>query len=110
MAIGISLDEIRHHTLSDLSLYDDAQVLKDEIKDMWCWFMGAYVHEAMSVTLANAFSKKGSKEVKYREEPFLKKHELTEAEKKAQVQALFGKLDVMKANFDLKHGEKQCPQ
>ena len=111
MAIGLSLDEIRHHTLSDLGLYDDAQPFKDEIKDMWNWLMGAYVQEAMSVTLANAFSKKGAKEAKYRNEPFLKgKRELTEAEKKAQVQALFGKLEVMKSNFDRKQGDKKCPQ
>lgn len=68
--------------------------------------MGAYVSEAMSVTMANSFSKKGSKPIKYREKPFFRNKELTEEEKKKQLMALFGKLEVRKANFNRTHGEK----
>lgn len=75
---------------------------------MWCWYMGAYVHEAMSVTLANAFSSKDSTPVKYRDRPFLKdvQTELTEEEIEAQRQAILSSLTVMQHNFERTHGEK----
>lgn len=108
MAIGVPLKEIYHTTLCELSAYNEAQRLKDEVKDMWCWYMGAYVHEAMSVTLANAFSSKGSTPIKYRDKPFLKdvQTELTEEDIKAQRQAILSSLTVMQHNFERTHGEK----
>ena len=106
MAIGLSLDEIKHHTLSDLSFYDDAEVLKDKKRDMWNWYLGAYVQEAMGVVLSNAFPKKGSKPVKYREKPFLQSAEMTQEERERKIKMLFAQLDVRKANFERTHGEK----
>ena len=80
--------------------------------DSWCWFMGAYVKEAFSVVMANAFAKKGAQPVKYRESPFLKEYNethrpLTEEEKLAQVKALFGNLEIMQRNFEATHGDKK---
>lgn len=113
MALGLTLDEIYHHTLSDLSLYDDASVIKDEIKDMWCWFMGKYVYEALGAALGAAFAKKGQEPPKYLENPILKmskeaNRELTEEEKQQQISVLFGNLENMKKSFELTHGEKPC--
>lgn len=35
-----------------------------------CWLAGAYIYQAFSVVLANAFAKKGSTPQKYIEKPF----------------------------------------
>lgn len=114
LALDIPLKEIKHSTLSDLSYYDEAHKIKDEMKDSWCWFMGAYVKEAFQVVMANAFAKKGAQPVTYRESPFLKEfHEqnrvLTEEEKQEQISILFGNLEIMQHNFEASHGEKKCP-
>lgn len=111
MAIGVPLKEIKHTTLSDLTFYDDAHKLKDEIKDMWCWYMGTYVKDALEVVLSNAFAEKGTPPIEYRKKPFLQdSKELTEEEKQAQINALFGSLEVMEHNFRTTHGEKKhCP-
>lgn len=113
MALGLTLDEIYHHTLSDLSMYDDASVIKDEVKDMWCWFMGKYVYEALGAALGAAFATKGQEPPKYLENPILKmskdaNRELTEEEKQQQISVLFSNLEIMKTNFELTHGEKPC--
>lgn len=83
------------------------------MKDSWCWFMGAYVKEAVTVVAANMFAAKGAQPVQYREKPFLreayeKNHVLTEEEKQQQIQLLFGNLEIMQHNFEATHGEKKC--
>ena len=50
--------------------YREAWIEKRKAENRRDWLMGAYVYNAMSITLANAFKKKGSKPEKYLEEPF----------------------------------------
>ena len=71
---------------------------------------GVYVYEAMATVIANAFSEKGAKAIKYRERPILaemkeKNRVLTEEEKQLQIDALFGQLEVMQQNFMRTHGD-----
>lgn len=112
--MDVPLKEIRHLTLSDLSYYDDAHKTKEEMKDMWCWLMGFYVHEAVGVVASQIMPSKGAPPVHYRESPIFKEittknKELTEEEKQAQIAILFGNLEIMKSNFEATHGDKKCP-
>lgn len=93
-----------------MSYYDEAYMKKREIIDEILWMNGRYTMEAFGVILANAFKKEGSPPEKYREMPIMTEyreqhHELTEEEKQAQIQLLFGNLEIMKNNFERTHGE-----
>lgn len=73
--------------------------------------IGLYVYEAMSVVMANAFSKKGAKPQKYRDTPILTEYreshrELSEEAKQAQIDILFNNLEAMQRAFEQTHGEK----
>ena len=106
----MSLKEIRHYTLSDLSFYDDAHEIKDEMRDMWCWFMGRYTLEAVQTVVAGALTPKGQKPPEYLKNPILKEAKeknrvLTEEEKQQQIDYLFNTLAIMQHNFEISHGE-----
>lgn len=80
--------------------------------DESAWLAGAYVYEAFSAVMANAFSKHGNH--KYRSKPFSQEIEdekrftgksterpLTEEEKKRYTDQLFLALSIMQANFNI---------
>jgi len=110
LAIGVSLKEIYHSTLVELSLYDKAYELKEEINDTHSWLIGMYMYEAMTVVVSNAFASKGAKPKTYREKPILaeykdKNRELTEEEKQEQIKTLFDNLSLMQKNFERNNGD-----
>lgn len=70
IAIGIDFDYAMQSNPKALEPYVDAYKLKRKMDDERDWYMGAYILNAFSVTLPNAFSKNSNAE--YLKEPFLK--------------------------------------
>ena len=66
MAIGATKQDILHSTLNGLKVYDKAHLLRQESQDYMLYLSGLYTYEAVSVALANAFRKHGSKAIEYR--------------------------------------------
>lgn len=88
--------------------YDKANELRTRETDRMYFLLGHYMYEAVSTSLANAFRKKGTQAVKYREEPILeeirkKSGNLTEAEKIAETEKIFETLEMLKRNFEMNH-------
>ncbi len=105
LAIGLTLGEIRHSTLSDLHYYDEAYMLRREMQDELLWLNGIYTLEAFRVVLSNAFQSKNTLPEKYRDKPIMteireKNRVLTEEEKEEQIKLLFGNLEMMQKNFE----------
>ena len=77
--------------------------MRMEERDTEMWLQGAYIHEAMTVVMANMFSKKGAKKQKYRDMPYYKQKreediakgliELSEEEKAERVRKIFRQID-----------------
>ena len=65
--------------------YDKAYRLKREIENEQAWLEGLYNLDAFAVVLANAFSKRGSKQQKYLERP-IDIYPLTEEEKQRRLE------------------------
>lgn len=104
------LKEIKHSTLSDLSLYDDAYMQKREMIDEMMWTNGMYTMQAIRVIVSGIFAKQGQIPEEYMEKPMLLQYrennrELTEEEKQEQIQALFSNLSIMQGNFERTHGD-----
>ena len=113
LAIGVTKQEILHSGLVELRVYDDAYQLKRKMQDERDYFCGIYFYEAVSIALANAFRKKGSKPAQYREKPIMdeledkrKIYNPTEEEKIEQTQMLFDYLESMQRSFERSHGVK----
>lgn len=68
-----------------------AYKLRRQIGNEQAWLQGLYVYNAFEVCLGNAFSKKGSKRLKYIEQP-IDIFPPTEAEKKRREQAEYAKM------------------
>lgn len=71
---------------------------------------GVYTHDALLSVVGNMFKKKGAKPYEYPDKPYGiegssddEKGEaiMSEAEKKRRTEALFGRLRLMQANFEL---------
>ena len=97
--------------MASLSDYDDAYRLRRKIEDERDYFLGVYFYDAVQVALGNAFRKKGSKPLEYRDKPILQAYEEkqrllnpTEEEKKQHIDNLFAMLGQMQANFERTHG------
>lgn len=97
-------------------IYVKKQEIQNKQLDHIAWLHGMYVHAAMSVVMANAFSKKGAKPVEYPDKPLLDREpdetivvseEMSQEEKDKHVNMLFDQLHIMQANFELYHGNKE---
>lgn len=99
IALGLSLDEIRHYTLSELRFYDDGYKLKRKMRDEIAYFDGFYTYEAVAIAVGNAFRGKGQKPVEYRKKPIL--WENSEESLQKQREAFVAALETMKTNFEL---------
>ena len=85
--------------------YLDAHKIRQKENDERDFAMYHYIANALSVTLNNAFRKKGSKPVKLLEKSFRDKYEeehrvLTEDEEQAAVATLFFNLGEMQRKFE----------
>jgi hypothetical protein len=108
--MGLSLKEIRHSTLRELRYYEEAFRQKRKMIDSWEHMMGAYVFNAVSISLSNAFRGKNKTPTKYPEKSMMEEYEekhkvLTEDEKAAAIAALFNNLGNMQKNFEKKAAE-----
>lgn len=99
IALGLSLNEIRHYTLSELRFYDDGYKLKRKMRDEIAYFDGFYTYEAVAIAVRNAFRGKGQKPVEYRKKPIL--WENSEESLQKQREAFVAALETMKTNFEL---------
>lgn len=94
---------------TELEPFIKAEKLRRERIDSYSWVIGAYVNEAVSVALVNAFRKKGSKPHKYRDKPYSQEENLAQSEnltdeqKKQAIDRLFRGLSIKMTNFNLAH-------
>ena len=96
MAIGVTRSEIMHTTLVELRVYDEAHKLRTQLQDEMLYLSGIYTYEAVSTALSNAFRKKGSKPIPYREHPIMEeRRELTQEEIKKRRLAFVSRLESM---------------
>ena len=72
--------------------YRDADMRTRQRQNNFLWLQGLYVYDAMSATLHNAFSKKGSKPMHYTKEPYritpMTEEEKEEAARKEREKAI----------------------
>lgn len=81
-------------------MYDDAHKLKMEMQDEMMYLSGLYTYEAVSVAIANAMRKKGSKPIEYRKEPILQSmKQPTEEDIERKRKEFVAKMGVLMANF-----------
>lgn len=100
MAIGVPKGEIMHSTIVSLRVYDEAHKLKVRMQDELLYLSGIYTYEAVSIALSNAFRKKGSKAIEYRDKPILEQNrELTKEDIKQMRLSFVRKLERMGKRF-----------
>ena len=111
LTIGVSYELFWHLNPTKLKPFQIAFENKRRMRDEENWlYWGTYGMSALSVVMANAFSK--NSKAKYVEKPIYqqisnKKEELTEEEKIEQTKQLFMKLQVMQSNHKAKkNGDK----
>lgn len=81
--------------------YLEASNLEFERKNRELWIQGRYIHEAFNITLANAFAKKGARNVPYLTEPFIfVKDDDERVEKESE--KLYKQMKCVIAQFDKK--------
>lgn len=110
--MGVSKEDFFHATPKVLKAYDKAYDIRMRELDHMNLLLGYYTYEAVSISLSNAFRKKGAKPLKYRDMPILEEArrnsgDLTEAEKIAETKKLFESLEMMKRNFEMNHKNKE---
>lgn len=107
MAIGATKQDILHSTLNGLKVYDKAHLLRQESQDYMLYLSGLYTYEAVSVALANAFRKHGSKAIEYRKEPILQQIKPPSEEMiKKKRKEFIAKMETMMNSFKATHQEK----
>ena len=85
--------------------YDDAFEMTKKEEEVRDYYLGRYMYEAVSVSLANAFRGKGKSPIEWRtktlqEEVRENTGTLTEEEKQARIDALFANLNAMQVAFE----------
>ena len=103
MTYGMSYEDYWYGDPWQMKAYKDAYDLRNRQQNTMMWLNGIYYTHAVSVSLANAFRKKGSPPVKYLEKPLdvFPKTELEEAaEQEKKQKELILKLSAWKKAFD----------
>ncbi len=70
MSIGVSYDEFWYGDYCRLKYYESQYIAQRKIHNEEMWMQGAYIYNAISVALSNAFRGKGKTPDKYLEKPF----------------------------------------
>lgn len=70
MSIGMSYEQYWNSSPYLVIAYREAHKLRKEQLNEQLWLQGAYIYEAFSVVMANAFAKKGSKRQNYPVKPY----------------------------------------
>ena len=102
---GMTAEEFWRSYPCEIIPYLDAYKMQQKENDQRDFAMYHYIANALSVTLSNAFRKKGSKPAELLKETFRDRYEeehreLTEEEKEAAVVALFSSLEMMQQRFE----------
>lgn len=117
--MGVTKDVFWHLTTRQFNAYKKAYSLQQEQRakrDKYnAWVSGQYMAHAIMCTIGNSswFKAKGTKAHKYpdcpikEEKPYDSSKELTEKEKQKYREALFAKLNVMKANFEINKASRE---
>lgn len=82
--IGMSRDEYWNGPPYLTRVYREIHNMKIEARNQELWLQGLYNYEAFATVISNAFRKKGTSPVKYREKP-IRITPLTEEEKRQEV-------------------------
>ena len=112
IAIGIDMKLFWTLNPRTLDIHFEAYKLQKRMQDEYAWLHGAYVFDAFTTALANFTRKKNKKPIPYRDKPLLQDAELksvgglSDEEKKKAHEALFTKLKIMQANFELAQKDK----
>lgn len=106
MALGMGFDEFWTCHPSRYKFYREAHKLKTEMRNQEMWLQGLYIHNAVSVSIHNAFSKTPQK---YMEKP-LRLTPLTEEEKKAEEdkkrEEFINYLTTIQKNWEKRNGRR----
>lgn len=108
MVMGIGYEEFWRLNPRILNVIVEGYKLRRKVHDEELWMLGGYVSYAVEIGIGNAFRKKNDKPHSYFEvidKPFLKSGEVSEEQKKKQLEALMASLHVMQTNFNIKHGK-----
>lgn len=81
MVMGMTYDQFWDGPYYLTAVYREAFRLRRKLENEQAWLQGVYFYDAISVSLANAFEKKGGRKQNYLEHP-LDLFPLTEEEKK----------------------------
>lgn len=99
--MGLSEGEFWEKNITKIRPYLRARDIKKEEQNYMLWLQGLYFANAVSVSLYNAFAKKGSKAKQYMEEP-LRITPLTDNEKKEKAEREREKVIAFFSNLKVK--------
>lgn len=96
-------------TPKELWPYDDAFEMTKREEEVRDYYLACYMHEAVTVSLSNAFRGKGSAPIEWRRKTIQEEirentGNLTENEKQARIDALFANLELMQNRFEAHKG------
>ena len=107
--MGIGASEFWQLNVRTLRPYLLAENIKREERNYFAWLQGAYVYDALSVVIGNAFAKKGSKPREYLKEP-VRITPLTEEEKQIKAEKerrkIIAMFNAMERDFKAKEKDK----
>lgn len=85
MSIGMTYDEFWNQDVALVKVYRKADELTRRRQNEIIWMQGAYICEALSATVGNMFSGKGSKKHEYPKEPYpITAEQIAEREERRQ--------------------------
>lgn len=108
MALGVSADEFWNGDYTLLKYYVDKHRIAVEQQNEQLWLQGVYFYEAVSVALAQSFSKHAN--VKYPDKPYRitpLSEEEQELENKRKVEEFRAQLMAAGKRFEAKHKREQ---
>lgn len=108
MALGVPCDEFWDGDYTRLKYYVDKHRIAVEQQNEQLWLQGVYFYEALSVALAQAFSKHS--QAKYPEKPYRLtplSEEEQELENQKKVEEFRAQLMAAGRRFDAKHKREQ---
>lgn len=113
ISIGIKEAEFWSMTKRSMDAHIEGNRLQEKKKDEDNWIFGMYVLSAVSVAVEHNLAGKKAKS-KYIEKPIMQqmeelkaKENLTEEEKKNQIEQFFSRLMVMQSNFELEKSKNE---
>lgn len=107
MSIGVPYDEFWYGDYCKLKYYEAQYLAQRKIRNEEMWMQGAYIYNAVSVAVGNAFRSKGVTPAKYLEKPieFFPKTELEQqSEDERLKKKIIRNLNKIASDWKNKHG------